>query len=96
MKKALLIIGTLCSITVLSISTEKEINLLAMVDNGEKIVICHVPPGNPENAHSIEVSINSLDAHLAHGDSIGACIDNDDFENNPIGGQQTDNSKINL
>ncbi len=38
-----------------------------------KITICHIPPGNPANAHSITVSINALDAHLAHGDFVGSC-----------------------
>lgn len=38
-----------------------------------KVVICHVPPGNPDNAHTIEVSENAVDAHLAHGDYLGAC-----------------------
>lgn len=33
-----------------------------------KIEVCHVPPGNPENAHVISVSIFALCAHLAHGD----------------------------
>ena len=39
----------------------------------EKVVICHVPPGNPSNAHTISVSESAVPAHLAHGDSIGAC-----------------------
>jgi len=38
-----------------------------------KIKICHVPPGNPDNAHTIEVSQSAVDAHLAHGDSLGPC-----------------------
>lgn len=38
-----------------------------------KIVICHVPPGNPNNRHTIEVSQNALQAHLDHGDYIGSC-----------------------
>lgn len=42
-------------------------------NNGNKVTICHVPPGNPENAHSITISVNALDAHLAHGDTIGDC-----------------------
>jgi hypothetical protein len=33
-----------------------------------KLVICHIPPGNPANAHSIDVSQNSIPAHRAHGD----------------------------
>ncbi len=34
----------------------------------EKVLICHIPPGNPENAHTISVSVNAVPAHLAHGD----------------------------
>ena len=51
------------------------ISLTAMnrVDDGPKVTICHIPPGNPANAHSITISINALAAHLAHGDSEGAC-----------------------
>lgn len=35
--------------------------------------VCHIPPGNPENAHTICVSASALDAHEAHGDYLGAC-----------------------
>lgn len=38
------------------------------------IIICHTPPGNPGNAHTICVDSSELAAHLAHGDYIGACI----------------------
>lgn len=41
--------------------------------NKDKIIICHIPPGNPGNPQTIEVSLNSLPAHLAHGDCIGEC-----------------------
>jgi len=41
--------------------------------SGKKVSICHVPPGNPENAHTINVSVSALDAHLAHGDLLGVC-----------------------
>ena len=37
------------------------------------VTVCHVPPGNPGNSHTIEVSASALDAHLAHGDSLGEC-----------------------
>jgi hypothetical protein len=45
---------------------------------GEKITICHVPPGNPENAHSITVDKsaweNGHDPHNAHSlDYVGEC-----------------------
>ena len=35
--------------------------------------ICHIPPGNPANAHTISVACRALDAHMAHGDSLGTC-----------------------
>jgi hypothetical protein len=38
-----------------------------------KVDICHIPPGNPANAHTINVSVNAVPAHLAHGDTLGAC-----------------------
>jgi hypothetical protein len=45
-------------------------------DNGHngKITICHIPPGNPANVHTITISYNALDTHLAHGDYIGECV----------------------
>jgi len=39
----------------------------------KKVVICHIPPGNPANAHTLSVSENALEAHLAHGDFLGPC-----------------------
>jgi hypothetical protein len=43
-------------------------------DDGEtKVVLCHIPPGNPENAHTIEVGESAVPAHLEHGDTLGAC-----------------------
>ena len=31
----------------------------------EKVLICHIPPGNPGNEHTISVSVNAVPAHLA-------------------------------
>jgi hypothetical protein len=42
-------------------------------DDNDKVKICHIPPGNPDNAHTIEVSENAVDAHLDHGDTLGKC-----------------------
>ena len=36
---------------------------------GDKVDICHIPPGNPENTHVISVDASSVPAHFAHGDS---------------------------
>jgi len=38
-----------------------------------KIQICHIPPGNPANWHTITISEKALKAHLKHGDLPGAC-----------------------
>lgn len=38
-----------------------------------KVAVCHVPPGNPANAHTICISENGVPAHLAHGCLLGAC-----------------------
>ncbi|KAG7372703.1 SMP-30/gluconolaconase/LRE-like domain containing protein [Nitzschia inconspicua] len=38
-----------------------------------KVEICHIPPGNPQNSHTITVSQNAVKAHLAHGDTLGPC-----------------------
>ena len=46
----------------------------------KKIEICHVPPGNLDNAHTLSVSVNAMRAHLAHGDYIDECTENGDDE----------------
>lgn len=38
-----------------------------------KVAVCHIPPGNPENAHTIWISQNAVQAHLNHGDYLGPC-----------------------
>ncbi len=46
----------------------------AKVCMGKKVLICHVPPGNPANAHTICVGKPAVDAHMTHHpDSLGAC-----------------------
>jgi hypothetical protein len=51
-----------------------------VVTAGEKVTICHVPPGNPENAHTITIDKHALKAHLGDneeglhgGDYYGEC-----------------------
>jgi len=39
----------------------------------DKVAICHVPPGNPDAAHTIHVGEAAVKAHLDHGDTRGAC-----------------------
>lgn len=49
----------------------------------KKVLICHVPPGNPAAKHTICISKNALDAHLDHGngdekDYLGYCRDSEE------------------
>ena len=41
----------------------------------QKCTICHVPPGNPPNAHTITVGCSAVQAHLRNhpGDCLGPC-----------------------
>jgi len=40
----------------------------------KKVLICHIPPGNPDNAHTICVSTHAVATHQEHhGDPVGAC-----------------------
>lgn len=43
------------------------------VDDEGKAIICHIPPGNPGNAHTITIGLPAVQAHLNHGDTLGAC-----------------------
>ncbi|MBI2449793.1 hypothetical protein HYV49_05875 [Candidatus Pacearchaeota archaeon] len=50
--------------------------LVAGEENDEtrgKVILCHIPPGDPASAHTIEVGAPAMRAHLAHGDTLGAC-----------------------
>lgn len=49
----------------------------AQAKENHKITICHIPPGNPTNAHEITIDRHALPAHLAHGDNIGKCAVNE-------------------
>jgi hypothetical protein len=40
----------------------------------KKTTICHIPPGNPANAHTLCIGNAAVPAHLNnHGDYLGAC-----------------------
>lgn len=46
-------------------------------DEPKQITICHRPPGNPKNAHTIEIGEPAWPAHRAHGDYTGECREDD-------------------
>jgi hypothetical protein len=41
----------------------------------KKCTICHVPPGNPGNAHTLTIGCSAVQAHLRNhpGDCLGPC-----------------------
>jgi hypothetical protein len=43
----------------------------------DKVQVCHVPPGNPGNAHAIMVSQKAADKHILkhEGDKLGPCVE---------------------
>lgn len=49
-----------------------EGNTPAREDDGW-VTLCHVPPGNPSQAHTITVGQPAVKAHLKHGDTLDAC-----------------------
>jgi hypothetical protein len=57
-------------------------------DDKNKVTICHIPPGNPENAHTITVGESAVVAHIAHGDTLNECPSLDTSE-------KSDNGKSN-
>jgi hypothetical protein len=64
--------GSGCTTVASTIITVKDIRC---GNKMEKVIVCHIPPGNPGNAHEICISPNAVPAHLAeHGDMLGACI----------------------
>ncbi len=48
-----------------------------IIDTGDpdepQVAMCHYPPGNPDNPETIVVGASAVAAHLAHGDTEGAC-----------------------
>ncbi|MBW8050207.1 MAG: PKD domain-containing protein [Cytophagales bacterium] len=41
-----------------------------------KVLICHLPPGNPDNSQTLCISPNAVPAHLKHHDDyFGPCVD---------------------
>lgn len=38
-----------------------------------KVNVCHLPPGNLDNYHTIRISENAMSKHLAHGDLAEDC-----------------------
>ncbi len=65
---------TTCTITICVLDVVAKMG----PDGVKKVYVCHVPDGNPANAHTIEISINAVPAHINanHGDRLGKCDQN--------------------
>ncbi len=49
-------------------------------EDGQKMNVCHIPPGNPAAEHNICIGVPAVDTHVDHhqdylGDCKGACDD---------------------
>jgi len=44
-----------------------------LVTSSSTTTICHIPPGNPANNHTITIGESALSAHLGHGDMKVPC-----------------------
>jgi hypothetical protein len=43
--------------------------------NMNKVLVCHVPPDNPDNPQTICIAPQAVPDHLSHGDYLGPCLD---------------------
>jgi hypothetical protein len=50
-----------------------EIRACTPAEETHKTTICHLPPGNPSNEHTLCVGTPAVPAHLDHGDYLGPC-----------------------
>jgi hypothetical protein len=51
-----------------------------------KVYVCHVPPGNPDNEHTICIARPAVPVHIARGSYLGACSAEDaDGDGTPDG-----------
>lgn len=61
--------------TVLTLACLLLLATAAQAAPAQKVKVCHIPPGDPANFHTITISENALTAHLAHGDLPGMCAE---------------------
>ncbi len=84
-KKLTMCFFALCIMVLFSImESSSQAVVYAGGCGSEKVTICHIPPGNPENAQTLTVSINAWNGHLRNngghhnGCHLGACEVNGD------------------
>lgn len=69
-----IVIAFLAVFVLLSVSDVVNVGAIRCGDCVEKVWICHVPSGNPENQQSLHVSVNGWNGHDKHDlDYEGMC-----------------------
>ena len=68
MKRIVYLIVAVCFLTALLAIASVQSVAATQDTQDQKILICHVPPGNPDNARVIEVAHSSWEGHAKHGD----------------------------
>jgi hypothetical protein len=69
--------------------TAQELGYTSNNEGEGKVAICHRPPGNPGNSHTLYLPASAIQAHLAHGDTAAKC----DNEKNGKGKGEGDKDK---
>lgn len=59
-------------------------NLSCGVPESSKQKVCHTPPGNSENQHTITINNSHTADHIAHGDTLGPCVGSENSPAPPI------------
>jgi hypothetical protein len=59
----------------IAVITAVMLTLFAVGGSGApgNVNVCHFPPDNPANFHTIVVASSAVAAQLAHGDQLGTC-----------------------
>ncbi len=70
--KSILAISLIVVLLIVAITFD---DAFAAKGGNAKVTICHILPGNPDNAHTITMSEKSVPSHLAHGDILGECVE---------------------
>ncbi|MDQ6951735.1 MAG: hypothetical protein Q9M26_08730 [Mariprofundales bacterium] len=62
--------------------------------DSDEVTICHVPPGNPSNPQTLEISEHAVSAHIGvhAGDHLGACTSDDAVETSEVETPETTSS----
>ena len=70
-----------------------DVRCYAGNSGNQKVEMCHIPPGNPGNAHTICIAPAAVPAHLAHGCLLGDCSEANDCDATSKLGDEEENAE---